>query len=157
VTSSTLRITLATLHLLALALGLGAVFTRSAALHTRPLTLRDVRRSFKADAFWGIAALLWLVTGAWRLLGHTEKDTSYYFGNTAFTTKMACFALIFLLELYPMITLARWRKALRRGGESWRPDDGTARRIAGIGHLEALIVIAMVVLATLMARGFGVR
>ena len=154
---ATLRITLATLHLLALALGLGAVFTRSAALHASPLTLRDARRAFKADAYWGIAALLWLVTGAWRLLGHTEKDTSYYYGNSAFTSKMACFALILLLELYPMLTLARWRKALRRGGESWRPDEGTARRIAGIGHLEALIVIAMVVLATLMARGYGAR
>jgi putative membrane protein len=155
--SPTLRITLATLHLLALALGLGAVFTRSAALHARPLTTRDSRRAFKADAYWGIAAALWLVTGAWRLLGQTEKATSYYYSNFAFTAKMACFVAIVLLELYPMITLSRWRKAARRGGESWRPDEGTARRIAVIGHVEALIVIVMVVLATSMARGFGAR
>ena len=155
--SPTLRIALATLHLLALALGLGAVFTRSAALHSRPLTLRDARRALKADAYWGFAALLWLVTGAWRLLGHTEKATTYYYGNRAFSAKMACFAAIILLELYPMITLSRWRKAARRGGESWRPDEGSARRIAAVGHLEALIVMAMVVLATLMARGYGAR
>lgn len=155
--SPVLRITLATLHLLALALGLGAVFTRSAALHARPLTAKDARRAFKADAYWGLAAILWLVTGAWRLLGHTEKATQYYYGNSAFSAKMGCFAVILLLELYPMVTLARWRKAARRGGESWRPDDGRARRIAAIGHLEALIVMAMVVLATLMARGFGAR
>jgi putative membrane protein len=155
--SPVLRITLAVLHLLALALGLGAVFTRSAALRARPLTLRDARRAFKADAWWGVAAVLWLSTGAWRLLGHTEKATAYYYGNRAFTTKMACFAAVILLELYPMIALSRWRKAARRGGESWRPDEGSARRIASIGHLEALIVMAMVVLATLMARGFGAR
>jgi putative membrane protein len=152
-----LRIALATIHLLALALGLGAVFTRSAALHSRPLTTRDTRRAFKADAYWGIAALLWLVTGAWRLLGQTEKATSYYYGNIAFTAKMACFLAIVLLELYPMITLSRWRKAARRGGDGWRPDEGVARRIASIGHLEALVVIAMVVLATSMARGYGAR
>jgi putative membrane protein len=155
--SPVLRITLATLHLLALALGLGAVFTRSAALHSRPLTPRDVKRAFKADGYWGAAAVLWLVTGAWRLLGHTEKATDYYYHNSAFTTKMACFLAILLLELWPAITLVRWRAAKRRGGESWRPDDGAARRIASIGHLEGLIVIAMVVLATLMARGLGAR
>ncbi|MEO8563343.1 MAG: DUF2214 family protein [bacterium] len=152
-----LRIALATLHLLALALGLGAVFTRSAALHSRPLTSRDVRRAFKADGYWGAAAALWLVTGAWRLLGETEKPTSYYYGNVAFTAKMACFLAVVLLELYPMITFMRWRSAARRGGDGWHPDEGTARRIASIGHLEGLVVIAMVVLATLMARGYGVR
>ena len=155
--SPVLRITLAVLHLLALALGLGAVFTRSGALHARPLTLRDVRRALKADGWWGVAAVLWLVTGAWRLLGHTEKPTEYYYGNSAFTAKMACFLAILLLEIWPAVTLMRWRKAARRGGDSWRPDESAARRIASIGHLEGLIAIAMVVLATLMARGFGAR
>ena len=152
-----LRIALATLHLLALALGLGAVFTRSAALNSLPLTTRDMRRAFKADGHWGAAAALWLATGAWRLLGHTEKATSYYYGNVAFTAKMACFLAVVLLELYPIITLGRWRRAARRGGDGWRPDEGVARRIALIGHLEALVVIAMVVLATSMARGYGAR
>ncbi|HEV7993997.1 MAG TPA: DUF2214 family protein [Gemmatimonadaceae bacterium] len=155
--SSTVRIALATLHLLALALGLGAVFTRSASLNSRPLTPRDVRRAFTADGYWGAAAVLWLATGVWRLLGHTEKATDYYYHNIAFTSKMACFLAILLLELWPAITLVRWRAAKRRGGESWRPDDGAARRIAAIGHLEGLIVIAMVVLATSMARGYGTR
>jgi putative membrane protein len=152
-----LRITLASLHLLALALGLGAVFTRSAALHTRPLTSRDMKRAFKADGFWGLAAVLWLATGVWRLVAHTEKAVGYYFDNIAFQTKLGCFLAILLLELWPAITLVRWRAAKRRGGDGWRPDEGTARRIALIGHLEATIVIVMVVLATSMARGYGAR
>ena len=152
-----LRITLATLHLLALALGLGAVFARSAALHARPLTIRDARRAFKADGYWGAAAVLWLVTGLWRLIAHTEKNVGYYFDNFAFIAKMGGFILIVLLEIWPAMTLVRWRMAARRDGERWQPDERVGRRIAAIGHLEATIVIVMVVLATSMARGYGMR
>jgi putative membrane protein len=152
-----LRIALASLHLLALGLGLGAVFTRSAALHARPLTARDVKRALKADSYWGIAALLWLGTGVWRLVAHTEKPMTYYGHNVVFQAKMGGFILILLLELWPAITLVRWRSAARRGGSSWHPPEGSARRIAAIGHLEATIVIVMVVLATSMARGYGAR
>jgi putative membrane protein len=152
-----LRIALASLHLLALGLGLGAVFTRSAALHARPLTARDVKRALKADSYWGIAALLWLGTGVWRLVAHTEKPMTYYGHNVAFLAKMGGFILILLLELWPAITLVRWRSAARRGGSSWHPPEGSARSIAMIGHIEATIVIVMVVLATAMARGYGAR
>lgn len=152
-----LRIALASLHLLALAIGLGAVFTRSGALLARPLTGRDMKRAFRADGLWGLAAVLWLATGVWRLVAHTEKDMTYYAHNVAFQAKMGGFLLILLLELWPAITLVRWRAAARRGGSSWHPADSTARRIAVIGHLEATIVIAMIVLATSMARGYGAR
>ena len=100
-----LRIALASLHLLALALGLGAVFTRSAALHARPLTARDVKRAFRADSYWGLAAVLWLATGVWRLVAHTEKPMTYYGHNVVFQAKMGGFLLILLLELWPAITL----------------------------------------------------
>ena len=152
-----LRIALAALHLLALAIGFGAVVTRSAALRAFPLTGRDVKRAFKADSFWGLAAVLWLGTGLWRLLAGTEKATSYYLHNMLFNAKMGAFVLILLLEIAPMITLIRGRRLAARGGEGWRPDDSRARRIALIGYLEATIVIAMIGLATAMARGLGAR
>jgi putative membrane protein len=152
-----LRLTLATLHLLALALGLGAVFARSGALLVRPLTRHDLKRAFRADGLWGAAALLWLVTGLWRLIAGTEKHAGYYFDNTAFMTKLGLFGAIFVLELYPMVTLIRWRRAASRNGDDWLPPEPTARRIAGIGHMEALLVIIMVALATAMARGYGMR
>ena len=152
-----LRITLASLHLLALALGLGAVFARSAALRARPMTAPDLRRAFRADGLWAAAAALWLGTGVWRLVAHTEKDVGYYFANVAFMTKLGCFLLIFALELHPIVTLVRWRRAFARQGTEWRPDETAARRIATIGHAQAAIVILMVVLATSMARGYGMR
>jgi putative membrane protein len=152
-----LRISLASLHLLALALGLGAVFTRSAALRARPMTTPDLRRAFRADGLWAAAAALWLGTGVWRLVAHTEKDVGYYFDNVVFMAKLACFLAIFALELYPIVTLVRWRRAFARSGAEWRPDERAARRIAVIGHAQAAIVILMVVLATSMARGDGAR
>src|SRR5688572_16235490 len=97
-----LRLSLATIHLLALALGLGAVFARSAALHARPLSRRDLRRAFKADNYWALAAALWLSTGLWRLFASTEKATSYYMQNLAFHAKLGCFVAIVLLELWPI-------------------------------------------------------
>jgi putative membrane protein len=148
-----LRITLATLHLLALPLGLGAVLFRAASLK-EPATAQSLRRALRADTDWGIAAALWIVTGLWRYLGSVEKTTAYYNGNHAFLAKMALLALILLLEIWPMVTLIRWRVALGRGGSvETVAVPATARRIALISNVQALLVVLMVVLATMMARG----
>lgn len=151
-----LRIWLAAFHLLALGLGLGAVIARGSALR-EPVSESALRRAFRWDAIWGIAALLWIVTGVWRLLAGSEKPTGYYMANHLFFAKMGFFALILVLEIWPMLTLIQWRRALARG----TPVDsvvntGTGRRLAIISHVEALLVVAMVALAVAMARGFGV-
>ena len=62
----------ASFHLLALGIGLGAVWCRGRALRG-PLDQPGLRRVFMADGAWGIAALLWLGTGLWRLLAGMEK------------------------------------------------------------------------------------
>ena len=52
----------ASLHYLALAIGLPAIFFRGRALKG---TLDDagLRRLFAADSMWGVAAALWVATG----------------------------------------------------------------------------------------------
>ena len=70
-----LRLLLAALHLIALGIGLGAVWARGNALN-RPLDRAAMVRAFHADTWWGIAAVLWISTGLWRLLAGTEKATS---------------------------------------------------------------------------------
>jgi putative membrane protein len=152
-----LRITLAWLHLVALAIGFGAVYSRGRSLAQRPLTLRDARRAFAADSWWGIAALLWLVTGLWRLFGSIEKTASYYQHNAFFILKMALFILILVLEIWPMITLIKWRRAVRAAGESWQPDERVAARISTISYIEAAILVLIVLAAVTMARGYGER
>ena len=150
-----LRLSLAWLHLVALGLGLGAVIYRGSALRELPAA-GALKRAFRSDALWGIAALLWIATGVWRLLGATEKGVMYYMTNHAFFAKMGLFVAILLLELWPMITLIRWRAALARGGT---PESvvhlPTAKRLAIISHVEALLVVAIVFAAVAMARGYG--
>jgi putative membrane protein len=152
-----LRIVLAVLHLAALGIGLGAVWARARALSARPLDGAAARRAFAADGWWGAAAGLWIATGLWRLIAGTEKATGYYLANHVFYAKMGFFALILALELFPMITLIRWRRAAGREGTAWSPDTRAASRISAISYAQAVLVLAMVTAAVMMARGYGAR
>jgi putative membrane protein len=150
-----LRLTLAALHLIALGLGLGAVLARGTALREAP-SAGAMRRALRSDAVWGIAAALWIVTGLWRLLAGTEKAPDYYFRNTFFNLKMGLLVVILAFEVSPILTLTRWRRALGRGesAESLMVP-GATRRIATFSHVQALLVVLMVVAAVAMARGYG--
>ena len=141
------------LHVLALALGLPSVYFRGRALRGR-LDADGLRQLFLADNFWGLAAALWLVTGLLRAFGGLEKGTAFYLASTLFWTKMGLFALILVLEIWPMTTFLHWRSALRRGGT---PDTGSARGLYLVNHVEMALVVLMVFVAAFMARGFGVR
>jgi putative membrane protein len=146
-----MRWLLASFHLLALGLGLGAVIARGLALRSR-LDRQGLRWVFLADAVWGVAAFLWLATGLWRLLGGVEKSTAYYLGNHVFLTKMALFLLILGLEVRPMATLIAWRGRAARGEVA---DTTLAPMLARISFWQAALVTLMVFLATAMARGYG--
>lgn len=146
-----LRITLALLHLLALGIGLGAIWARARAL-SGSLDRAGLKRAFAADTWWGIAAVLWITTGLLRAFGGFEKGTAYYLQNEFFLLKMAVLLLILILEVWPMATLIRWRIADRRG------ETLNLRRVpllARISYVEAGLVVVMVLAATMMARGLG--
>lgn len=149
-----LRITLASLHLLALSLGMMAVVLRGSALR-EPFTPSSLKRALRLDVIWGIAAVLWIVTGLWRVFGGTEKPAAYYMANHWFMAKMGCFVLIVLLETWPMVTLTRARAALRRGEDAAGIVVPVGRRIAVIGHVQATIALVMIFMAVAMARGYG--
>ena len=139
------------LHLLALALGLPAVFLRGRALKGS-LDAEGLRRLLAADNVWGIAALLWIVTGLLRAFGGLEKGADFYLRSPLFWTKMALFLVVLLLEIRPMATFIRWRIGLGRGEAI---DTSGARALYTINHVELAIVVAMVFVASLMARGVG--
>jgi putative membrane protein len=140
----------AAIHLLALGIGLGAIWTRGRALSRLP-DADALRRALVADAFWGIAALLWITTGVARAFGGLEKGSAYYMSNGAFGIKMGLLGLILLLEVWPMVTLIRWRLQLARGPVDTRH----ARVFAVISAVQAALVVLMVFAATAMARGIG--
>ncbi|HEU5153692.1 MAG TPA: DUF2214 family protein [Gemmatimonadales bacterium] len=148
-----LRWLLASFHLLAFGIGLGAIWVRSHSLRS-PHVPAAIRRGLRADTWWGIAALLWLATGLPRLFLGLEKPASYYLHNHIFWLKMALFLLIVLLELGPMFTFAGWRAAYRRGGT---PDTSTAPRWAVVSRIQLILLLLMLFTATAVARGYGAR
>jgi putative membrane protein len=151
-TMTLLRWTIAAIHLLGLGLGLGAIWSRSRALKD-PSDPRNIQRALFADTLWGIAALLWITTGLARAFAGLEKGSAYYLSNDAFWVKMALLALVLLLEVWPMVTLIRWRIQLGRGETI---DTGPARRFAQISAVQTVLVVMRVFVATAMARGLGV-
>jgi len=146
-----LRWIVAAIHLLALGIGLGAIWARGRALKGLP-DPQNLQRAIYADTFWGIAALLWITTGLARAFAGLEKGSAYYLDNNAFWLKMALLGLVLLLEIWPMVTLIRWRIQLSRGDEI---DTRHAKDFALISVTQTALVVVMVFVATAMARGIG--
>ncbi len=144
----TIRWIAAFLHLLALVIGAAAIAVRASALRSAPQ--ERLGTIFRADSLWALAAALWISTGLWRWLAGLEKPADYYLASTAFMIKMALLLAILVLEVRPMVTLMRWRIAQRQQ----RPIDfGPAPALARISTVELILVAAMVMMATAMARG----
>jgi putative membrane protein len=141
----------AALHLLALGIGLGAVWARGRALRGI-LDASGVGRVLAADTWWAIAAALWITTGLARAFAGLEKGTDYYLHNHVFWTKMLLLAVILALEVRPMLAFIGWRRELARGAQ---PDTGKARAFAHISFVQAGLVVLMVLAATALARGYG--
>jgi putative membrane protein len=141
---------LAAIHLLAFALGFWAVLTRGTALRRLAGGADVVRNVLVADNVWGLSALVLLVTGGMRAFAGYEKGADYYLHQPLFHLKITLFVLILLFEIAPMIALIKWRIALGKGDAI---DPSRAGRFARISHLEALLLILMVIAATGMARG----
>jgi putative membrane protein len=139
---------LSAVHVLALALGLGAVFSRGRAL-ARPLDDAGWRRLLAADNAWGIAAGLWVASGLARVF-FGGKEPGFYWRNGFFWLKLALFGLVFVLELTPMVTFMRVRSAQRRRAALPRFSVEAFRRI---NAAELALVVTIVFVAAFMARG----
>lgn len=83
------RWVVAAVHLLALGMGLGAVWTRARALKALPEP-SAFGRAFAADGVWGLAALLWISTGLWRAFGGLEKGPRTTCRTARSTSRWAC-------------------------------------------------------------------
>lgn len=138
------------LHVLALGIGLGAVWLRGRALRARRWDAEAVQRVLSADNVWGLAALLWIATGLIRLLAGLDKATPYYVYNGFFWLKMGAFVLLFALEIGPMVTFIRWRVARSQGVAA---DTSRVATWIRVNDAEVGLVILIPFLAAMMARG----
>lgn len=138
---------LSAIHVLTLALGLGAVVMRGRAL-ARPLDEAGWQRLLAADNLWGMAAGLWIASGLARVF-FGGKEPSFYWHNGFFWIKLALFGPVFALELRPM-TFIRVRTARRRRMPLPRFSVEAFRRI---NTAEVVLVVAIVFAAAFMAPG----
>ena len=145
-------VTLAFLHH-ATAFLLVAVVTAELVL-MRELTLSTARSLVRMDAVYGVAAIVILVIGFLRVF-YTEKGSAYYFHSIPFIAKIALFAIVGLLSIYPTKQFLSWRKSLR---ENRVPavDDRVRRKIRMTLHIELTLLFLMMLCAAMMARGIGV-
>jgi uncharacterized membrane protein len=135
------RVVLDWLHLVALAIGLGGLWSRARALHDSLRNTGDSRalhRAYVGDAWWTTAVVLWLVTGIWRLTSGSENTGGYYSTELGFFLKMALFIAVIALEVWPTTMVVRWR--LKRV----EPDVRDAGRIEAISYVQCALVVGIV-------------
>lgn len=151
----------ATLHLVAIGVGLAAMLFRGVLIGE--MTDADGRnRVLTADNVSGMAAMVMIGAGLWRLFGGLAKPVAWYMENDAFFLKMGLLGLLLLIELIPMTILLQWRIATARHARSgaageptlWQAD---GRLVQGVTFVEFAIGITIVFVATMMARGVGMQ
>lgn len=149
----TATVALAFLHHAAAFL-IAAVLTVEMVLMRSELDAGTARTILRMDAIYGAAAVVLLVVGFLRVF-YTEKVPAYYFHNGAFIGKIALFVLVGLLSIYPTVQFLKWRKAVRHN-QAPAVDHAVRGKIRMILHLELALLLVIILLAVMMARGVGV-
>ncbi|AVO53998.1 DUF2214 family protein [Ectopseudomonas mendocina] len=123
-------------------------------LFKAPLDLSRARSLMITDIAYGICAGLVLLTGAARVLWF-GKGIAYYMGNSLFHAKVGLFILAALLSILPTYVFFNWRNAVR-AGQVPTPSPRQVKLVTWSIRLELLLLLVIPLLATLMARGYGV-
>lgn len=129
------------LHLLTLGVGLAAVWARGRALRDPFQGVDDlgaVRRASRAEAWWALALVAWLVTGARLLYDADRASTLARLTEGAFLIKLALVVGILALEAWPASMLLRWRFG------NLRPNAHDAGRIEAMSYVQCVLVAAAV-------------
>ena len=135
------------LHFLSILALTGAIFGQFLLL--RPtLQRREVVRLARLDLLYAVAVVGVLATGLlqWFAVG---KGAAFYGSNPIFHGKLGLFAVIGIVSIYPTVFFARQKKG--------NPEEEVALPTLLIWsvRLELLLLLAMPLLASLMARGIG--
>lgn len=143
---------LAALHYIALAVGFAGIVYRGRQMkNILNGSVKTTKDLLFADNLWGIAALLWIVTGFMRVFGTYEKGSQFYLTSHWFYLKMVLFFGVVILEIFPMITFIKWR--IDKKSEASSSDFTKLQTLAKINAVEAAVTLLLPFVATIMARG----
>jgi len=118
-----------------------------------PLDLERARSLIVVDIAYGACAGVVLLTGAARVLWFA-KGADYYLHNSLFHAKIGLFVLVALLSILPTMTFLNWRNDLKAGRVP-QVSEHQSRLVTMTIRLELLALLILPLLATLMARGYG--
>ena len=119
----------------------------------KDITFAEARRLQRMDLVYGISAGVVLIIGLLRVF-YFEKGAPFYAQNLFFWTKMAGFALVALLSIYPTIRFLSWNKFFAKN-QVPEISDQDAARIKLIMRLELVAIAVILFSAAMMARGIG--
>lgn len=111
------------------------------------MTNENFKRVCKIDIFYGVSAILVFTAGMflWFVFG---KDASFYTSNPLFHIKLTLFFIVGLLSIFPTIYFIKNRKT---------EDEivHVPKKIINFINIELALFILIPLLATLIARGYG--
>ena len=116
------------------------------------MTGSDIARIASIDLWYGIVALLIVFVGFSRAI-FAAKGWAYYSVNSFFWAKIATFALIAVLSIWPTVKYLRWHKTFQTAGHA--PEAGSITAVRRILWLEIALFALLPTFAAAMARGYG--
>ncbi|MBC3930226.1 DUF2214 family protein [Undibacterium curvum] len=147
-----MSILVAFLHHLA-AFTLVSALLAEAVFIAQPITMSSARSLRFLDALYGMSATLILVIGVLRVM-YFEKGADYYLHSHAFLFKMAVFAVVGLISIYPTVVFLRWGKTIKQNRIPAL--SGTElKNIRRVIRLELCGIVLIILNAVLMAKGTG--
>jgi putative membrane protein len=140
------------LHFVFLLILAGALSAEAFVLRL-PLSAPVARLLLRIDLFYGLSAVGLLLAGAARVMWGA-KGWAFYLAQPFFWAKLALFALIGVVSIWPTLAFFRWAKAYKRAADFTAPAaelKRVRRLVMAELHLLALVVLS----AALMARDIG--
>lgn len=136
------------LHFVSLILLLAAVLGQHLLLR-KQMTRGEIARVQLLDILYAVTVIIVLLTGfaQWLWIG---KPAEFYSSNPVFHMKITLFLLVGIISIYPSVFLGKQKKG--------DPEESIAVPAGLIWcvRIELLLLFAMPLLATLIARGIGI-
>ncbi len=143
-----LEIILRYLHFISIFAIVGSLVSEHLLLK-KSLSRKEIKKIATIDGVYGMGALTLLAVGLKLWLGGHGKPTEFYTYNFIFHIKIALFASIGILSIYPTVFFIKNRKG--------DPDEivQIPKTIFMLLRLELLLLFIIPLLAGLMAKGVG--
>ncbi|WP_199053231.1 DUF2214 family protein [Aquitalea sp. ASV15] len=139
----------ATLHLLALGCGLGALAARARNL-APPLDAAALTRCLRADNWWRLSLLLWLCSGAGLAYYHAAMLWQQGRPVPLAMAKLLGMLLLLLLEWRIRPLLCQCRQRLERGR---LPAEELCSQLAGQSRRQLLLLLLLLMLSSAWQSG----